>query len=128
MSKSFQDDSVAQSKRSVICPACGASFRPGKHSPMSLTSFRCPVCSQLLEFVNEHEHLVFWPSLSLAIIATYLLGYRGLMFVVVAIVISFVIILVIVAVRYHLWPPKVQQTSRDRDVELRLRDKPQIKL
>jgi hypothetical protein len=91
---------------------------------MSFTAFRCPVCSQLLEFANENEHWAVLPSFWLAIIATYVLGYRGLMFVGVALVLSSVMILVVVAVRYHIWPPKVQQTSRGPDVGLRLKEKP----
>lgn len=124
MSESFQDEAVAHSRYSVTCPACGASFRPGKQSPMGFTTFHCPVCSQLLEFVNENEQLAFWTSVSLAIIATYLLGYRGLMFAAVALVIGSVLLFAIVGVRYHIWPPKVQPTFRGPNVELRLRDKP----
>ena len=113
-----------KSRYAVSCPVCGASFRPGMSTPMGVTTFRCPDCSQLLEFVNENEQLVFWPSLCLAIIATYLLGYRGLMFALVTIGVASLILLFIVGVRYHIWPPKVQQTSRGPDVGLRLREKP----
>jgi hypothetical protein len=31
-------------------------------TPMGVTTFRCPDCSQLLEFANKNEQLVFWPS------------------------------------------------------------------
>jgi hypothetical protein len=108
-----------KSRYAVSCPVCGASSRPGM-TPMGLTTFRCPDCSQLLEFVNKNEYLVVLPSFWLAIIATYVLGYRGLMFAVATLVITSVMILVIVAVLYHIWPPKVQQTSRGPDVGLRL--------
>jgi small-conductance mechanosensitive channel len=89
-------------------------------TPMGLTTFRCPDCSQLLETVNENEYIIFMSSIGLATIVTYLLGYRGLMFALVTIGLASLILLFIVAVRYHIWPPKVQQTSRGPDIGLRL--------
>jgi hypothetical protein len=109
-----------KSRYVVICPACTTRFRPGKSSPIGLTTLPCPNCSTVLEYVPKNDNLVFLSSIASALILAYVLGYRGLTFVLVTIGGAVLTLMLITGALYHIWPPKAQPSS----VGLRLTEKP----
>jgi hypothetical protein len=115
-----RDDSVSRSRYAVRCPCCSYTFRPGVSNSSGLTKYRCPNCSQLLEFEPKNDYLILMSSIASAVVLSYVLGYHGLTFVLVSIGATVLILLLVNGALYHLWPPKVQPTSNE-DVELNLR-------
>jgi hypothetical protein len=112
-----------KSRYAVSCPVCDVSFRPGKSSPIGLTTFCCPDCHASLEYMPKNDNLIFMSSIATALILAYVLGYHGLMFALVAIASTALMLLLITGALYHIWPPKAQQVWRGSD-SLRLTEKP----
>lgn len=113
-----------KSRYEVVCAACNTIFRPGKSSPIGVTNFRYPSCSQTLEFVSNHDYLILMSSIVSGLSLTYILGYSGFTFVLISIGATVLMLLLITGVRYHIWPPKAQHTSQGSDVSMHLTEKP----
>ncbi len=113
-----------KSRYAVTCPVCSVIFRPGLSSPMGITTFRCPQCGELLKYATRHELLLLTISMVAAVVLVFYLGYRGLNLVLMTIGCTFLIMILVVSVIFHIWPPKVQQSLRKGDSELHLTDKP----
>lgn len=68
--------------------------------------------------------MVLPASLVFAIILAFYIGYRGLTFAFVTIGIASVIFFLGISIAYHVHPPRAQQSSKNGDIGLRLKDKP----
>jgi predicted RNA-binding Zn-ribbon protein involved in translation (DUF1610 family) len=67
------------------CPSCGTRLPPDKIPVLRAYSFSCPFCGAPLRLAARHEGARLAGSLILSLIVTFLLGFRGLTLVLVAI-------------------------------------------
>jgi hypothetical protein len=91
---------------------------------MGITTFRCPGCDELLEYVPRNDALLLLTSMAAGILLAFFLGYMGLAFVLVALGSTLLILFVLVGVIFHIRPPKAQQSLKHGDAGLRLTDRP----
>ena len=90
---------------------------------MGITTFRCPNCGELLEYVPRNDVLVLISSMAAAAVLAFSLGYRGFTFFLVTVAATLLIVFVVVGLIYHLWPPKAQRSYKNGDTGLHLTDK-----
>lgn len=63
----------------MICPACSATLsQHDAAASMSAGTFRCPECGRELTISRQYFRFLKWLSIAVALIAVWLIGYRGL--------------------------------------------------
>ena len=70
------------SEYSKNCPSCGATIRPSE-LPYRYrdVGFPCPSCGERLTYDNPNVAAIWVSSIVIAIVVTFQLGYRDLMFI-----------------------------------------------
>jgi predicted RNA-binding Zn-ribbon protein involved in translation (DUF1610 family) len=113
--------------RNVICPSCKASFHPGKVK-MTLTSFTCPDCGEILEYETEtFAYILICFCLFGVPALLYYLGYRSLSLIPLSIAVAVVIFFLGIAIQSSISPSKAQVKSTYDGSGLRLTDKPKVR-
>jgi predicted RNA-binding Zn-ribbon protein involved in translation (DUF1610 family) len=120
-------EKAQNTRRSVICPSCKASFNPGKVK-MTLTSFTCPDCGEVLEYeTGTFAYILICFCLFGVPALLYYLGYRNLSLIPLSIVVAVVILFLGIAIQSSISPSKAQVKLNYGDSGLQLTDKPKIR-
>jgi hypothetical protein len=106
------------------CPACKATINPAE-VPIG-DSFPCPTCGQWLTYEQRFSPAIWVVSIIGAIVISLRLGYRDAMFIFIAILGSWLLGLIGIAIVGILIPPpliRVKGKPFDKTVSLHLTDK-----
>jgi hypothetical protein len=112
------------SRYSKTCPVCSAVILPSE-VPFQ-DSFPCPSCSEWLTYDQRYSPLIWAGSVLLTIVISLQLGFRDAAFIFIAIVGSWVLGLIGIAIVGTLIPPPLKRVAGkpfDKTVSLRLGDK-----
>src|SRR5580704_8402423 len=106
------------------CPSCRVAINPSK-VPIG-NSFPCPTCGQWLTYDQRYSPAIWVISIVVAIVITLHLGHRDAMFIFIAMIGSWVLGLLGIAIMGILIPPpliRVKGKPFDKPVSLHLTDK-----
>jgi hypothetical protein len=89
------------------CPSCGEWISP-KNVPMLNRDYWCPACNAPIRVEVPHMGLVYGAGLTIALVASYFAGLRGVSLMVIGILGSPLAYLALYAIIGLIWPGRLE--------------------